>query len=67
MAKQKVMKEPATKEKEYIFVVSEEAVNLLDNLFATSLQAHAQGVLDYKSAFFKTMEAVKNSIQRKEV
>ncbi len=49
------------------FHLTEEAVNILDNFFKTSLQAHAQGVLNYENAFFKSLKLVKESLIRKEV
>jgi len=62
----KVEKEVEAKKVEVLFCMTEEDVTRLDVLFKTALQAHAQGMLDYKSAFLKTIETVKSSLVRKE-
>lgn len=53
--------------KQVEFHLTEESVNVIDNFFKTSLQAHSQGVLNYENAFFKSLKLIKESLIRKEV
>ena len=62
--KAKTKKGEATKE--VIYQMTEENMGLLDNFYRSSLQAHSQGVLDYKAAFLKGLDLTKNYLIRKE-
>lgn len=73
MAKQKVktiskdVKTGIDEKKKIEFYVTEENVNIIDNFFKVSLQSHAQRVLDYEKAFFKSLQLIKDSLIRREV